>query len=192
MTETDRLLDILVNGPIHATTTDDRPRASIVAAVCDDIAAGSDVTDACAASSVAPGQFLAWTVDDDDTATAYARALRIRARLLADAPIAAARAIARARVDVLDARMLGAQVGALKAEVELTAMVAEKGEPSKSGKGAGDSSENIVRIVFDPLPVHHQVTPTDAQSLASSVEQRKLSDAVSASYVVVDELDADA
>jgi hypothetical protein len=79
-------------------------------------------------------------------------------------------------------------VAAVKAEAELAAQVTERGEPAQSAKGA----ENVVRIVFDPLPVHHQVAPTDTQSLASSVEQRKLSDAVPASYVVVDELDGDA
>lgn len=186
---TERLLDILVNGPANATTPDTRDRSELVASICADIAAGSDVTDACAASAVAPRQFLAWTVDDDATGASYARALRIRARLLADAPIAAARAIARARVDERDARMLSAQVGALKAEVELTAMVAEKGEPSKIGKGNGEGAENIVRIVFDPLPVHHQVAPTDTQSTLPASEQRALSDSVPAAYVVVDELD---
>ena len=187
---TERLLDVLVNGPANATTPDTRDRGELVASICADIAAGSDVVDACASSSVAPGEFLAWTVDDDDTAAAYARALKIRARLLADAPIAAARHLARVREGgALDARMLGAYAGAMAKEVEWTATVAERGEPSKIGKGNGEGAENIVRIVFDPLPVHHQVAPTDTQPVRAASEQRALSDSVPASYVVVDELD---
>ena len=182
---TERLLDVLVNGPVNATTPDTRDRGELVASICADIAAGSDVVDACAASSVAPGEFLAWTVDDDDTAAAYTRALKIRARLLADAPIAAARVIRNARVGGERGSDLSSLVAAVKAEAELAGQVAERGEPVESV----NKSENVVRIVFDPLPVHHQVTPTDTQPVRAASEQRALSDSVPASYVVVDELD---
>lgn len=187
----DRELDVLVNGPVNATTPDPRARADLVASVCAEIAGGADITDACAACAVSPADFLAWTVDDDDAQTAYSRALRIRARLLADAPIAAAREIRRVREHEHDARVIGAMVGAIKAEAELVATVSERGEPAPRGGNSGPAAaENIVRIVFDPLPIHHQVTATDTQSMPATSEQRKLSDAVPASYVVVDELDA--
>lgn len=184
--DTERLLDVLVNGPAHATTPDPRDRIELVSAVCAEIAHGADVTDACAACAVAPGEFLAWTVDDDATGTAYARALRIRARLLADAPIAAARVIRDARVGGERGQSLVSLVAAVKAEAELASDVAEKGEPRPRGGGSGaDPAENVVRIVFDPLPVHHQVTPADTQSVAPRDDVRALSASVPADYVVI-------
>lgn len=188
MPDTARLLDVLINGPVNATTADPRDRAQLVDAICADIAAGSDVTDACAASSVAPGAFLAWTVDDDAAAAAYTRALKIRARLLADSPVRAARELGRVLAGshgALGFGKMGEVVGAIKARAELEGQAAERGEPVASV----NMTENVVRIVFDPLPVHHQVAPTDTQSTLPSAEHAKLSDAVPATYVVVDELD---
>lgn len=183
----ERQLDVILNGPVHATTPDHRDQAQLVDAVCAEIAAGADVTDACAACAVAPATFLAWTVDDADVAAAYARALKIRARLLADAPIAAARVIRDARVGGERGADLASLVGAAKAEAELAAKVTERGEPLEPARG----TENVVRIVFDPLPVHHQVAPTDTQPAVSDGDTRKLSASVPAVYTVVDELDAD-
>ncbi|MCA2990794.1 hypothetical protein [Gemmatimonas sp.] len=183
-----RLLDLLANGAIHAETPETRDSAAIIDSVCAEIAAGADVTDACAACAVAPAVFLAWTVDDDSAATAYARALKIRARLLADAPIAAARAVRREREAGARGPELASVVAAVKAEAELAGQVAERGEPTASVK----MSETSVRITFDPLPVHHALAPTDTQPALPSAEQRKLSEAVPAVYVVADELDSDA
>lgn len=186
--DTERLLDVLINGPVNATTADTRDRSELVAAICADIAAGSDVTDACAASSVAPGAFLAWTVDDDDASAAYARALKIRARLLADSPVRAARELGRVLAGshgALGFGKMGEVVGAIKARAELEGQAAERGEPVRSDK----MTENVVRIVFDPLPVHHSLEPTDTQSALERAEPAQLSTSVPAAYVVVDELD---
>ncbi len=162
-------------------TGDERQR--LVTVVCAELAAGSDITDACAIAQVAPARYLAWTVDDTQIATAHARALKIRARLLADAPIAAARALKHARTTgETGGHKLGEVVAALKAEVELVENVSQRGDPVVPEVA---KSEHSVRITFDPLPPALAHAVTDASSVAPAPGQSALTDAVPASYVVL-------
>lgn len=180
----ERSFDLLVNGAVNATTPDERPRSDLVSAVCAEIAAGADVTDACAACLVSPADFLAWTVDDDDTEASYRRALRIRARLLADAPVRAARELGRVlrgTHESLGFAKLGEIAGAIKSRAELEGQASDRGEPPAAVK----MTENLVRITFDPLPVHVSAAPADTQSVAASTEQAQLSASVPADYVIV-------
>ena len=143
-------LDIALHGALGASPdSDTRDALHVASIVCAEIAAGSDIADACAAAVVSPARYLASVEDRTDVRELHAKALRIRAALLADAPLALSRVL-RDRREGRGASLgvtLGELAKAVMAEATLLAKAA----------GAGDTEEArapTIVVRFDALPSH--------------------------------------
>ena len=166
-------LDIALHGALGASPdSDTRDALHVASIVCAEIAAGSDIADACAAAVVSPARFLASVEDSPDVRALHTRALRIRAALLADAPLALSRVL-RDRREGRGASLgvtLGELAKAVMAEATLLAKAA----------GAGDTEEHrapTIVVRFDALPSH---VPAPIPSASFEiVETVALSDPVS-------------
>jgi hypothetical protein len=183
------LLDIAVNGALGADAdSDTRNVAELAALVATELAAGSDITDACAAAVVSPARYLGWVEDLPAVRESHARALRIRAALLADHPLALARTLADQRTGRAEAlHGLEAVARAVTAEAGLVAKVARP-------EGAASTTPTI-RIVFDTpanvQSVSYGHTASDTLSDSTTPAQHSLSDGQATDYAIIegDELD---
>jgi len=180
------LADIAANGTA-ALDADERDPRSVAADVAALIAQGEPITDACAASIVAPHVYVGWTITDDIIRDMHARAVECRAKLLADTPLTLAREVRAARAP--GAPLVGGSlrevVGAIEAEARLVA--------SALTQGAASAAAPMVRVSFESPSPHllASVTPTDSAAVAREASAAQLSGAESTHYSVIerDELD---
>ena len=180
------LADIAANG-VDALDADERDPRAVAADVAALIAQGEPITDACAASIVAPHTYVGWTITDDVIRDMHARAVECRAKLLADTPLTLAREVRAARASgaALVGGSLREVVGAIEAEARLVA--------SALSQGAGAAAAPQIRVSFESPSPHllASVKPTDSAAVAHAPHARELSDASETHYSVIerDELD---
>ena len=180
------LADIATNG-VDALTDDERDPRAVAADVAALIAQGEPITEACAASVIAPATYLGWTITDDVVREMHARAVEVRAKLLADTPLMLAREVRSARTTpaALLAGGLREVVGAIEAEARLVA--------SALSQSNGAAPAQMVRVSFD-APAPHLLAsgaPTDGATVARAPSAAQLSDDATEGYAVIerDELD---
>jgi hypothetical protein len=178
------LVDLAVNGAMGANAdSDDRAPHDVASAVAAEIARGATIEDACAAAVVAPDRYVLWTIEHDTVGEMHAKALRVRAAILADAPLALARALKGVR-EGSRALPVGVRLGeygkALEAEARLTA--------STQGVGQNDRAQGAprVHITFDALPDHLRLPPTVAASVGEAPGASDASDDAATDYVIVE------
>jgi hypothetical protein len=177
-------VDIAVNGALGADpSSDDRDPHTVASGVAAEIARGATIEDACASMVVAPDHYLLWTLEHEAIAEMHARALSVRAQLLADVPLTLARALRGAREGVR-ALPVGVRLGdlakALEAEARLTA------QGSAPAPTARRDAPQEVRITFDTLPDHLRLPPTVAASAAPEASASAVSDARPGDYVIIE------
>jgi hypothetical protein len=187
------VLDLALNGALGASPdSDTRDPLAVASLVCAELANGSDITDACAAAVVAPSRYLASVEDSAVIRELHERALRIRARVLADAPLALARVLAERREG--RGASLGVSLGELAKAVMAEAVLTARG--TASGDNVTERAPTII-VRFDTLPAHapiadasiEYVSPTLSDALAPG--DSALSDDVAYAYdETTDELDA--
>jgi hypothetical protein len=186
--ETVNLTDIAANGLDALERDDPRDPRLVAADVAALIAQGEPITEACAASIVAPHIYVGWTITDSVIGEMHSRAVECRAKLLADTPLTLAREVRAARAPgavVAAGGSLREVVGAIEAEARLVA--------AALATGSAGAAPQMVRVSFDS-PSPHLLAATsaaDSAAVASAAHAAQLSDGDGESYTMVerDELD---